>query len=149
MINDHAIVTTRATRQSAEEKVPKYWGYAALVLLIAAWWTYANGTISVAPITLILLTLVNAYYFLFQVPLPCCATTRPGQYCRNNSWGLVGACSITQHKFQKLFMLVQPWRWNDVSRRLCSRFPGALALLALMATIASGVVSVIRIIVGR
>jgi hypothetical protein len=125
----------------------KYWGYLALVLLVAAWWNYADGTVPVGPLTLVLLTLVNAYYFFFRVPLPCCAITRPGQHCRRNSSGLLGACGYTQHKFQKLFMLVQPWRWHELSRGLCARFPGVLAVLATVATIASGLVAVITLIV--
>ena len=80
----------------------RYWGYAAAVILIALW---AN---SAGPGLLLLLSAAVTFYFLFQVPVWCCAVNRDGTLCRRNSSGVLLGCALRQHKWQRLRLAVVP-----------------------------------------
>ena len=54
------------------------------------------------------LSLAALGYFLFQAPMWCGAETRKGDWCRNNSHGLLRGCSLRQHKWQRLKQTFTP-----------------------------------------
>jgi hypothetical protein len=128
------------------------WGFIVLLaLLVPAWWVLVTAPGVVGPLFLFVLSLVDGYYFLFQATLiPCHAETRHGNKCRNNTaGGVLPGCWIYEHKWDRLKMLMRPWRWDELRQRLCSSTRSVLATLGAMATIASGMSSVIALIVKR
>jgi hypothetical protein len=143
-------VVKRAHAQHRKAAGPEqWWGYPAVIVLLTAWWGYIDGSIPVGPVTLLILSLVNAYYFLFRVPTWCRATTRQGESCRNPSVGLLGACHLMQHKWQKMEMILKPTRWRELGRRLWAGARGVLATLATIATIASGTAAVMTLLITK
>jgi hypothetical protein len=65
---------------------------------------------------------------LFVAPAWCGAAIRQrGQFCRNNSWGLLLGCHLRQHKWQKLKLIFVTRRWQQFTRGLWS---GPSAILA-------------------
>lgn len=120
-----------------------------MALLFSAWWGYLTGPIPGGPVTLLLLSLVDAYYFSFKVPTWCRATTRTGKSCRKDSYGLLGACNFRQHKWQKVQMILKPSRWRELGRRLCAGIRGVISIFAMIATIASGAAAVITLVVTK
>jgi hypothetical protein len=73
---------------------------------------------------------------LFLAPVWCGAVTRKGEFCRNNSWGLLLGCHLREHRWQKFKMMFVSRRWQQLNRGLWSS-PGAV-----LATV-SGLITII------
>ena len=75
----------------------RYWGYLALALAIFGLVAHHFGFM-----VILILSLAAFGYFLVAAPVWCCAVTRTGQLCRDNSYGLLLGCHRRQHKWQRL-----------------------------------------------
>jgi hypothetical protein len=115
----------------------RYWGWLTFAAVILGW---IDG---LAWPVLIILSLLSAIYFLFEVPVWCGATTREYTRCRRNSTGLLVGCSIREHKWQRLMWLVTPSKWRDLNDGLWATPKESLATLAALATICSFAGSII------
>jgi hypothetical protein len=91
------LLVVRLSSRSAAKLLVSYWGYLALVMAVAGFFMHALGVMVV-----LALGLGSLGYFLFQAPVTCCAEIRSGEWCRNNSHGLLRGCHIRQHKWQRL-----------------------------------------------
>ena len=74
----------------------RYWGYLALLLAISGYFGHR-----LALTVVLALSLAAFGYFLVQAPVWCCAITRKGEMCRENSHGLLLGCWRRQHKWQR------------------------------------------------
>jgi hypothetical protein len=81
----------------------RYWGYLAVVLAVAGYFLHSLGLA-----VILALSLAALGYFLFQAPMWCGAETRKGEWCRNNSYGLLRGCSFRQHKWQRVKQTFTP-----------------------------------------
>jgi hypothetical protein len=124
--------------------VLRYWGFAGLALLAAAWLSP-----TAKPVALATLSALTTYYFLFRVPLWCCAVTRDGQLCRKNVSGLLLGCSYRQHKWQKLMMLFVSRAWRRLNEGLWVSPRQGLATLGLLASVVSAAAAVATLIGSR
>ncbi len=122
----------------------RYWGYAAFVILITAWWSR-----QIPAAALLVLSVVDAFYFLFQAPLWCGAVTRQGKLCRNNSSGLLMGCHYREHKWQRLKMTIVPHAWRQLNRELWTSPGRAVTTLASMGTFVSAVAAVITLVAKK
>lgn len=118
-----------------------YWGFLAFAGLIVAW------TSGAAPGFIVTLSALSALYFAFQAPFWCCAVNRDGTLCRKNATGILMGCSLRQHKWQKLKMTVIPNGWRTLNRGLWASPTQGVTTLAALATVVSGVVSVVALLV--
>jgi hypothetical protein len=76
---------TKRTRKN----LGRSWAY--ILLPIIAWaWFVANFN----PAIIATLSALAVAFFLFQAPVPCCAETRKGEWCRNNATGILGGCHL-------------------------------------------------------
>lgn len=89
---------------------------------------------------------VVVLYTLFQAPMWCCATTRNGEPCRNNSYGILLGCHMRQHKWQKMAMIVHADTWAQLMRRVWSSIGGASAAISALAGVASAVAAVATLV---
>ncbi|WP_406254982.1 hypothetical protein [Streptomyces chartreusis] len=122
--------------------IGKYWGIIAFAGLIVGWTAGAALTV------LVVLSAVSAVYFFFQVPFWCCAVNRDGSLCRRNSTGILMGCSLRQHKWQKMKMTLVPHGWRTLNRGLWGSPTQGVTTLAGLATVVSGIVSVIALLVA-
>ncbi|WP_233573817.1 hypothetical protein [Amycolatopsis panacis] len=82
-------------------------------------------------------------YCLFQAPTWCCATTRKGQFCRNNANGILLGCRLRQHKWQKPKMAFREQALSEAGRRMLSDLSGkAASLSAIAGTVSAGAATV-------
>ncbi|MFI6640215.1 hypothetical protein [Streptomyces sp. NPDC050504] len=119
-----------------------YWGFVALAALIVAW-----GNSDSVPLIATLSLAVTAYA-LFQVPVWCGAVNRDGRtYCRKNASGILMGCSLRQHRWQKMKMIVLRSKVGDVSRAVFptakEKFAAFLAVGGLASAVAAVIVPVI------
>lgn len=119
----------------------KYWGFVALAGLVVAWTAGAAWSL------IVVLSALSAIYFTFQAPFWCCAVNRDGSLCRKNSSGILMGCSLRQHKWQKMKMVLIPHGWKTLNRGLWGSPTQGVTTLAGLATVVSGVVSVIALLV--
>jgi hypothetical protein len=86
-----------------ERLLTRYWGYLAVIAAVGGYFLHKIG------FALILaLSLAALGYFLFQAPMWCGAETRKGEWCRNNSHGLLRGCSFRQHRWQRMKQTFTP-----------------------------------------
>ena len=116
----------------------KYWGYAMLLAILSAWPTSALG-----PGLLAALSALTLIYFAFRAPMWCGAVTRGNQLCRNNSKGLLFGCTLRQHKWQKLKMLITPEKWRLLNDGLWSSPSSALGTVGNVVSIVSFVAALV------
>jgi hypothetical protein len=102
----------------------RYWGYLALVLAVGGFFLHALGLV-----VILALSLAALGYFLLQAPVWCGAETRKGEWCRNNSHGLLRGCSIRQHKWQRVRKTFTPDGGKAVLRTMQSA-SGALGTVS-------------------
>jgi hypothetical protein len=81
----------------------RYWGYLAVVIAVVGYLFHKIGFA-----VILALSLAALGYFLFQAPMWCGAETRSGQWCRENSHGLLVGCYRRQHKWQRLRQTFTP-----------------------------------------
>jgi hypothetical protein len=114
----------------------RYWGYIALALAIAGWFTHAVGYVAI-----LIVSLVALVYFLVQAPLTCGAETRKGEHCRHNSNGLLLGCYIRQHKWQRVRDVFVSRKWRDVFHDLMGTWKDRLGTIGALIAILSLFVS--------
>jgi hypothetical protein len=88
-----------------------------------------------------MLSTLVVIYTLFQAPMWCCANTRSGEPCRNNSYGILLGCHVRQHKWQKMGMAVSVSSWGKLTKRLLSSISGVAASVSALAGVASALVA--------
>jgi hypothetical protein len=114
----------------------RYWGYLALVIAILGFFAHALGLA-----VILALSLAALGYFLLQAPVWCCAVTRTGQLCRDNSHGLLLGCHRRQHKWQRLRQTFTP----TGGRALLSAGKSASGLVVLIGGLFAGIQTLIAI----
>jgi len=114
----------------------RYWGYLALVIAVFGFFAH-----SLALAVILVLSLAALGYFLVQAPVWCCAVTRTGELCRDNSRGLLLGCHRRQHKWQRLRQTFTP----AGGRALLSAGKSASGLLVLVGGLFAGVQSLIAL----
>jgi hypothetical protein len=120
---------------SKRRGVARWWGLIFVVALVAAW--RSEAATATALLTLSGLVTVWA---LFLAPVWCGASIRQrGEFCRNNSWGLLLGCHLRQHKWQKLKMIFVSRRWQQFTRGMWSSPSAILATVSGVAGILSAV----------
>jgi hypothetical protein len=113
-----------------------YWGYVAVLVLGAMWWSQAVG-----PGVLIALSGFVSVYFMFRAPVWCGAPTRSEGPCRNNAQGILMGCHYQQHKWQKVRLAVVPRQWKTLNAGLWTSPKVGLATLGAVLGIISTLVS--------
>lgn len=108
----------------------RYWGYLALALAIFGLVTHHFGFMAI-----LILSLAAFGYFLVAAPVWCCALTRTGQLCRDNSRGLLLGCHRRQHRWQRLKQTFTP----AGGRAVLAAAKSASGLLALIGGVVAGV----------
>lgn len=83
--------------------VTRYWGYIALVVAVLGFFLH-----SLSFAVILALSLAALGYFLVAAPVWCCAETRKGELCRDNSRGLLLGCHRRQHRWQRLKQTFTP-----------------------------------------
>lgn len=116
------------------------WGY-LLLGIVAYGWLGAN----MGPGVIAVLSTVVVFYTLFQAPMWCCATTRGGDPCRNNSYGILLGCHVRQHKWQKMTMAVHSSSWGRLTKRVWSSLGGAAASVSALAGVGSMIVAIVAL----
>jgi len=124
---------------SAMSGLSKYWGYLLLLILITAWWTTQIG-----PKVLSIVAVVVVGYFLLHAPVWCCAVNRDGTLCRRNAKGLLVGCSLRQHKWQKLKLMILTRNWPSIRQSLFSNAGATLGTVGLILTIVSTAVGIVK-----
>ncbi len=81
----------------------RFWGYLALAVAVIGYFAHSLGLA-----VILALSLAAFGYFLLQAPVWCCAETRSGEPCRENSHGLLLGCHRRQHKWQRLKQTFTP-----------------------------------------
>jgi hypothetical protein len=81
----------------------RYWGYLAIALAISGYFIHGLGWAVV-----LALSLAALGYFLLAAPVWCGAETRKGEWCRENSHGLLRGCHRRQHKWQRVKQTFTP-----------------------------------------
>lgn len=128
-------VTFRSVRLLSK-LLTRYWGYLALIIAIFGFFARSLGLTVV-----LILSLAALGYFLVQAPVWCCAVTRTGDLCRDNSHGLLLGCHRRQHKWQRLRQTFTP----AGGRALLSAGKSAGGLIVLIRGLFAGVQSLIAI----
>lgn len=131
----HNRVTFRGMGQLAKF-LTRYWGYLALVIAIFGFSAHSLGFA-----VILVLSLAALGYFLVQAPVWCCAVTRTGDLCRDNSHGLLLGCHRRQHKWQRLRQTFTP----AGGRALLSAGKSASGLLVLVGGLFAGIQALIAI----
>jgi hypothetical protein len=112
----------------------RYWGYLALVIAISGFFLHSLGFAVILAISLAALG-----YFLIQAPVWCCAVTRTGELCRDNSRGLLLGCHRRQHRWQRLKQTFTP----TGGRAVLAAGKSASGFLVLLGGIFAGVQALI------
>jgi hypothetical protein len=117
------------------------WGYLILAVVVYGWFGAAMG-----PGLIALLSVLVVLYTLFQAPMWCCASTRGGEPCRNNAYGLLLGCHLRQHKWEKVKMAMSASSWGQLVKRVLSSVGGVAASVGALASVGSVVVAVAALI---
>jgi len=114
----------------------RYWGYAVLVLVIAA---IANNWLG--PPALMILSGLCILYFMFQAPTWCAVTNRDGTHCRENANGLFLGCWRRQHKWQKLKLTFINDYWRNFGSLLKKEPMEGLKTITTLLGLLGGVIT--------
>lgn len=114
-----------------------YWGYLAAAALVVAWGRGAASAVTVV------LSLAVVAYAAFQIPVWCGAGNRNGTYCRRNASGILMGCSLRQHRWQKMKMIVLRSKAGDISRAVFPTAKEKFAAFIAVGGLASAVAAVI------
>lgn len=128
-------------KSQTKKKLRQMWGYVVLGIVAYGWFGLGIG-----PGLIAALSGVVVLYTLFQAPMWCCAETRGGEPCRNNSYGILLGCHVRQHKWQKMKMAVHASSWTQLMKRVWSSMGGASASVSALAGVASAVVALAALI---
>lgn len=134
-INRLAVVRSRRQpipflnmRAATKRRLAKYWGYILVIALYFAWFE-----IHTAPAVIEVISLAIVGYCLLQAPVPCCAETRRGEFCRYNAKGLLRGCHLESHKWQNVKMLIRRQSWAGLARGIFRQVSGNAATLSAVA----------------
>lgn len=120
-----------------------------LILVVLLLLLLPNGEIllpngEIDPAIVIGLSVALILWSLFMAPAWCgAAIRRRGEFCRNNSWGLLLGCHIREHRLQKFKLIFVQRRWAQFTRGL---FSGPSAVLATVSGMIGTVASVVTFI---
>lgn len=109
--------------------VRRNWGYLLLAGAVVLLFGYDVG-----PLVLSAAFVLVFIWLLFRVPTWCGATTRNGQPCRKNSYGLLGGCEYRQHKWQRVHALTRLGTLRDAFRGWFTGSQQQVATCALFVT---------------
>lgn len=119
-----------------------YWGYA--VLAVAIFGLVRGFALGVG----LVLSVAAFSYFIFWVPVWCGALNRNGQFCRNNSAGIMLGCRLREHKFQKIKATFYRGRWKALNSGLWVSPSAVLAtvgsLIAIVTVLATLLAALVR-----
>ena len=137
-VRDHALDGLSRPRYNLGMKLlsrllTRFWGYIALAIAIAGFLTHGLSWALI-----LILALASLGYFLVAAPVWCCAVTRTGELCRDNSRGLLG-CHRRQHRWQRLRQTFTP----AGGRAVLAAGKSASGFLCLVGGVAGGVTSLI------
>lgn len=90
-------------------------------------------------------------YALFQVPVWCGALNRDGRsYCRRNVSGILLGCSLRQHRWQKMKMIVLRSKVGKLSQAVFPTAKEKFAAFLAVGGLASAVAAVmVPLVVGE
>jgi hypothetical protein len=126
-----------------KKSLARWWGFALVIALLAILPTRA-----VPAVILFGLSGLSLVWVLFLAPVWCGADTRKGQFCRNNSWGLLLGCHLRQHRWQKLQMMFVTRRWHQLNEGLWSSPAAILATISGLITIILFLVTLVQWLAG-
>jgi hypothetical protein len=109
--------------------IVKNWGYLLLVLAIVFW-----AIRDIGPGTALIAFALAGTWTLVAAPVWCGAENRDGTSCRRNSYGLLGGCSLRQHRWQKFKGL---FKAKEIREAFSGWFTGPANQIAACALIAS------------
>jgi hypothetical protein len=112
----------------------RYWGYLFLAAAILGIVLH-----NLSWIVILVLALGAVAYFLVAAPVWCCAVTRKGELCRDNSRGLLLGCHRRQHRWQRLTQTFTP----AGGRAVLAAGKSASGFLSLVGGIAGGITALI------
>lgn len=114
-----------------------------LPVIAWAWFIAALG-----PTPIAVMSTLAFGFFLFQAPVPCCATTRREEWCRNNASGILGGCHFKQHRWQNLKMLVDRTTRTRAANGILRGISGKAATLSAVIAACSLLVAVGSLLVS-
>jgi hypothetical protein len=117
-----------------------FWGCLLFVALLVAWGLHLPLVI------LLVLSVLETWYVLFQMPLWCGAQTRKNLWCRNNSRGLLLGCHLRQHRWQRLKMTFVPLAFRHATLGLWTDPRQILATAVGVGSILSTCTAVISLV---
>jgi hypothetical protein len=121
-------------------KVWRYWGLIPIAIMVIG----LDRRWGVLPY--VFLSLLVLLWVLFGAPTSCgVVDRRRGEYCRNNSPGLMLGCDLPEHKYQRF---TQAWwnaSWRDRARGIWS---GAAAKFATLSALVGMLIGIAGIIIG-
>jgi hypothetical protein len=121
------------------KSLSRWLGLAFVVALLAALPTRA------IPATMLFaLSGLGLVWALFFAPVWCGAITRKGQFCRNNSWGLLLGCHLREHRWQKFKLIFVSHRWKQLNRGLWSSPAAVLATVSGLITLITFVAAIVQ-----
>jgi hypothetical protein len=127
-------------KKSTRRFLWRYWGYLLLILVVAGWF-YTN----IGPVPLGIGSALVVMFCLFLAPMPCCAETRDGHYCRRNGTGILGGCFLKSHKWQNAKALVQRQSWAKLGKHVFTTVAGNATAISALAASGSMVIAAITL----
>ena len=119
-----------------------------LVLVILLLISMSIGGID--PAILIGLSVALILWSLFMAPAWCgAAIRRRGEFCRNNSWGLLLGCHLREHRFQKFKLVFVQHRWSQFTRGLFSSPSAVLATVSAVFGIVVPMIAFVQFMLGK
>ena len=138
-VRDHALDGLSRTRYNLGMKLltrllTRYWGYLALAIAILGFLFHGLSWAII-----LILSLASVGYFLLAAPVWCCAVTRTGELCRDNSKGLLLGCHRRQHRWQRLRETFTP----AGGRALMAAGKSVQGFLSMVGGVAGGITALI------
>lgn len=128
-------------KAATKQRLAKYWGYILIIVLYFTWFQFNAG-----PGLIEIMSLAIVVYCLLQAPVPCCAQTREGEFCRNNAKGLLRGCHLEAHKWQNARMIIQRQSWARLARGIFRRISGNAAALSAIAGCVSAIAAAVTLL---
>jgi hypothetical protein len=122
----------------SKNSLARWWGFALVVAVLAA-----LPSREVPAAILFGLSGLSLVWVLFFAPAWCGADTRDHKPCRNNCSGLLRACHIREHRWQKFTMMFSNRRWQQL-KDLWSSPREVIATVSGLIAIVGAVVAIVR-----
>ncbi len=119
-------------------KVWRYWGLILIAIMVI------GLDRSWGVLLYVFMSLLVFLWMLFGAPTSCGAVDRRrGEYCRNNSSGLMLGCHLPQHKYQRFTQAWWDTSWRDRTRGIWSGAAAKFATLSALVGILTGIAGII------